>query len=124
MDVCAVGVASTPSTPCLAASRPSPPPSSAPLPSRGNGDDHERVRVLETCQGEAPEDGVRLLRLRRRGSVEAQREQGGLLQDTDMDDYLKGCRFLPKLNNAIPGERNAPYRERLSSLENLVLIMG
>uniref|UniRef100_M8C9F8 Putative peroxisomal (S)-2-hydroxy-acid oxidase 2 n=1 Tax=Aegilops tauschii TaxID=37682 RepID=M8C9F8_AEGTA len=30
----------------------------------------------------------------------------------DMDDYLKGCRFLPKLNNAIPGERNAPYRER------------
>uniref|UniRef100_A0A453JHB0 Uncharacterized protein n=1 Tax=Aegilops tauschii subsp. strangulata TaxID=200361 RepID=A0A453JHB0_AEGTS len=91
---------------------------------RGNGDDHERVRVLETCQGEAPEDGVRLLRLRRRGSVEAQREQGGLLQDTDMDDYLKGCRFLPKLNNAIPGERNAPYRERLSSLENLVLIMG
>ena len=41
----------------------------------------------------------------------------------DMDDYLKGCRFLPKLNNKILGERNAPYKERLSSLENLVLIM-
>ncbi|XP_048564515.1 uncharacterized protein LOC125544796 isoform X1 [Triticum urartu] len=40
----------------------------------------------------------------------------------DMDDYLKGCRFLPKLNNKILGERNAPYKERLSSLENLVLI--
>ncbi|KAF7056318.1 hypothetical protein CFC21_063735 [Triticum aestivum] len=42
---------------------------------------------------------------------------------TDMDDYLKGCRFLPKLNNEIPGERNATYKERFSSLENLVLIM-
>ncbi|XBH74102.1 hypothetical protein VPH35_101116 [Triticum aestivum] len=40
-----------------------------------------------------------------------------------MDDYLKGCRFLPKLNNEILGERNAPYKERLSSLENLLLIM-
>ncbi|KAM3316632.1 hypothetical protein ACQJBY_034648 [Aegilops geniculata] len=42
---------------------------------------------------------------------------------TDMDDYLKGCRFLPKLNNEIPGERNAAYKERFSNLENLVLIM-
>ncbi|KAI4995631.1 palmitoyl-protein thioesterase 1-like [Hordeum vulgare subsp. vulgare] len=42
---------------------------------------------------------------------------------TDMDDYLKGCKFLPKLNNEIPGERNATYKERFSSLENLVLIM-
>ena len=40
-----------------------------------------------------------------------------------MDDYLKGCRFLPTLNNEIVGERNAPYKERLGSLENLVLIM-
>jgi hypothetical protein len=40
-----------------------------------------------------------------------------------MEDYLKGCRFLPKLNNEIPGERNATYKERFSSLENLVLIM-
>lgn len=41
----------------------------------------------------------------------------------DMANYLKGCRFLPKLNNEIPGERNATYKERFSSLENLVLIM-
>ncbi|CAN1289888.1 Palmitoyl-protein thioesterase 1 [Linum perenne] len=39
----------------------------------------------------------------------------------DIDDYLKGCRFLPKLNNEII--RNSNYRERLTSLENLVLIM-
>ena len=40
-----------------------------------------------------------------------------------MEDYLKGCRFLPKLNNEIPSERNSTYKERFSSLENLVLIM-
>uniref|UniRef100_A0A0D9VN82 Palmitoyl-protein thioesterase 1 n=1 Tax=Leersia perrieri TaxID=77586 RepID=A0A0D9VN82_9ORYZ len=42
---------------------------------------------------------------------------------TDIADYLKRCRFLPKLNNEIPCERNATYKERFSSLENLVLIM-
>ncbi|XP_062205722.1 uncharacterized protein LOC133907670 isoform X1 [Phragmites australis] len=42
---------------------------------------------------------------------------------TDMEDYLKGCRFLPKLNNEIPSQRNVTYKERFSSLENLVLIM-
>uniref|UniRef100_A0A8R7PGZ0 Uncharacterized protein n=1 Tax=Triticum urartu TaxID=4572 RepID=A0A8R7PGZ0_TRIUA len=42
----------------------------------------------------------------------------------DMDDYLNVSRFLRKLNNEILGERNDPYKERLSSLENLVLIMG
>lgn len=41
----------------------------------------------------------------------------------DMSDYLKSCRFLPKLNNEIPGERNATYKERFSRLENLILIM-
>ncbi|EMS56737.1 hypothetical protein TRIUR3_26898 [Triticum urartu] len=41
----------------------------------------------------------------------------------DMDDHLMVCRFLPKLNDEILGERNALYKERLSSLENLVLIM-
>jgi len=41
----------------------------------------------------------------------------------DMADYLKSCRFLPKLNNEIPDKRNATYKERFSSLENLVLIM-
>ncbi|CAK9149398.1 unnamed protein product [Ilex paraguariensis] len=40
---------------------------------------------------------------------------------TDIDGYLKGCKFLPKLNNEIV--RNSTYKERFTSLENLVLIM-
>ncbi|XP_025794327.1 palmitoyl-protein thioesterase 1-like isoform X2 [Panicum hallii] len=48
---------------------------------------------------------------------------GYLKIPTDMADYLKSCRFLPKLNNEIPDKRNATYKERFSSLENLVLIM-
>ncbi|KAF8740634.1 hypothetical protein HU200_013795 [Digitaria exilis] len=48
---------------------------------------------------------------------------GYLKIPTDMSDYLKSCRFLPKLNNEIPGERNATYKERFSRLENLILIM-
>ncbi|GMN31083.1 hypothetical protein TIFTF001_003090 [Ficus carica] len=38
-------------------------------------------------------------------------------------DYLEHCKFLPKLNNEIPEKRNTTYKERFSSLENLVLIM-
>lgn len=41
----------------------------------------------------------------------------------DMDGYLSKCRFLPRLNNELPGERNATYKERFTSLRNLVLIM-
>jgi len=41
----------------------------------------------------------------------------------DMADYLRSCRFLPRLNNEIPDKRNATYKKRFSSLENLVLIM-
>ncbi|CAJ2645860.1 unnamed protein product [Trifolium pratense] len=37
--------------------------------------------------------------------------------------YLKNCSFLPKINNEKPGQRNSSYKERFSSLENLVLIM-
>ncbi|GMH09566.1 hypothetical protein Nepgr_011407 [Nepenthes gracilis] len=37
--------------------------------------------------------------------------------------YLEKCRFLPRLNNELPGERNSTYKERFSSLQNLVLIM-
>ncbi|XP_030513325.1 palmitoyl-protein thioesterase 1-like [Rhodamnia argentea] len=40
-----------------------------------------------------------------------------------ISDYLAKCRFLPKLNNELPDERNSTYKERFSSLENLVLIM-
>jgi hypothetical protein len=36
---------------------------------------------------------------------------------------LENCRYLPKLNNEKPGQRNSTYKERFSSLENLVLIM-
>ncbi|KAK7406297.1 hypothetical protein VNO78_07920 [Psophocarpus tetragonolobus] len=38
-------------------------------------------------------------------------------------DYLVNCRFLPMLNNEIPEKRNSTYKERFSSLQNLVLIM-
>ncbi|EXC02092.1 Palmitoyl-protein thioesterase 1 [Morus notabilis] len=38
-------------------------------------------------------------------------------------DYLEHCKFLPKLNNEIPEKRNSTYKERFSSLQNLVLIM-
>ncbi|KAK7307768.1 hypothetical protein VNO77_41121 [Canavalia gladiata] len=38
-------------------------------------------------------------------------------------DYLEHCRFLPMLNNERPGQRNTTYKERFSSLQNLVLIM-
>lgn len=41
----------------------------------------------------------------------------------DIAAYEKGCRFLPRLNNEIASERNTTYKERFSSLENLVLIM-
>ncbi|KAL5539220.1 hypothetical protein UlMin_044516 [Ulmus minor] len=48
---------------------------------------------------------------------------GYLKIPTDISDYIKGCRFLPKLNNEIVGERNSTYKERFTSLQNLILIM-
>ncbi|KAJ0051696.1 hypothetical protein Pint_00110 [Pistacia integerrima] len=48
---------------------------------------------------------------------------GYLKIPTDIPEYLKGCRFLPKLNNELADKRNSTYKERFSSLENLVLIM-
>eukprot|EP00262_Sarcandra_glabra_P006846 TRINITY_DN19400_c0_g1_i1.p1 TRINITY_DN19400_c0_g1~~TRINITY_DN19400_c0_g1_i1.p1 ORF type:complete len:317 (+),score=35.27 TRINITY_DN19400_c0_g1_i1:210-1160(+) len=48
---------------------------------------------------------------------------GYLKIPTDIAAYLEGCRFLPKLNNELPNERNSTYKERFSSLETLVLIM-
>ncbi|XP_028762667.1 palmitoyl-protein thioesterase 1 [Neltuma alba] len=38
-------------------------------------------------------------------------------------DYLEKCSFLPMLNNEQPDTKNSTYKKRLSSLENLVLIM-
>lgn len=40
-----------------------------------------------------------------------------------MSKYLSKCKFLPKLNNEHPDKRNSTYKERFSSLQNLVLIM-
>ncbi|XP_054809181.1 uncharacterized protein LOC129311158 [Prosopis cineraria] len=37
--------------------------------------------------------------------------------------YLDKCRFLPVLNNELPDGKNATFKERFSSLQNLVLIM-
>lgn len=42
---------------------------------------------------------------------------------TDINDYMEGCKFLPKLNNEIKYMFNSTYKERFSGLENLVLIM-
>ncbi|XP_056174140.1 uncharacterized protein LOC115663600 isoform X1 [Syzygium oleosum] len=42
---------------------------------------------------------------------------------TDLANYLKGCKFLPKLNNELVDDRNSTYKERFASLQNLVLIM-
>ncbi|EOA24351.1 hypothetical protein CARUB_v10017590mg [Capsella rubella] len=47
---------------------------------------------------------------------------GFLKIPTDIAGYMEGCRFLPKLNNEY-SVKNSTYKERFSSLENLVLIM-
>ncbi|EEF30918.1 Palmitoyl-protein thioesterase 1 precursor, putative [Ricinus communis] len=49
---------------------------------------------------------------------------GYLKLPNDIPHYLDKCKFLPKLNNEIPDERNSTYKERFTSLENLVLIMS
>ncbi|XP_039036277.1 palmitoyl-protein thioesterase 1-like isoform X2 [Hibiscus syriacus] len=48
---------------------------------------------------------------------------GYLKLPNDILHYLKKCRFLPKLNNELPDERNSTYKERFTGLQNLVLIM-
>ncbi|KAG7564041.1 Alpha/Beta hydrolase fold [Arabidopsis suecica] len=42
---------------------------------------------------------------------------------TDIPEYMKSSKYLPKLNNEIPNERNSTYKERFARLKNLVLIM-
>ncbi|KAK9716328.1 hypothetical protein RND81_06G225700 [Saponaria officinalis] len=49
---------------------------------------------------------------------------GYLKIPNNLEGYLNKCRFLPKLNNEIPGDRNETYKKRFSSLQNLVLIMS
>ncbi|KAM7261997.1 hypothetical protein ACFE04_021074 [Oxalis oulophora] len=41
----------------------------------------------------------------------------------DISNYLHSCKYLPRLNNEHPDERNSTYKERFTSLDNLVLIM-
>eukprot|EP00258_Populus_trichocarpa_P003329 XP_002304295.3 palmitoyl-protein thioesterase 1 [Populus trichocarpa] len=56
--------------------------------------------------------------------VQAHLAPSGYLKfPNDIPRYLEKCRFLPKLNNEIPEGRNTTYKERFSSLQNLVLIM-
>ncbi|KAL8064589.1 hypothetical protein ABFX02_01G100100 [Erythranthe guttata] len=42
----------------------------------------------------------------------------------NMKGYLKSCKFLPKLNNERPNDRNPVYKKRFTSLKNLILIMS
>ncbi|KAK0586494.1 hypothetical protein LWI29_007988 [Acer saccharum] len=48
---------------------------------------------------------------------------GYLKFPNEIPEYLKKCKYLPKLNNERPDQRNLIYKERFSSLQNLVLIM-
>jgi palmitoyl-protein thioesterase len=41
----------------------------------------------------------------------------------DVRGYLRGCEFLPYLNNELPSHRNATYKERFSAINKLVLVM-
>ncbi|CAD5334210.1 unnamed protein product [Arabidopsis thaliana] len=40
----------------------------------------------------------------------------------DMKQYLERSKYLPKLNNEIPNQRNQTYKDRFTSLHNLVLV--
>ncbi|VVB09952.1 unnamed protein product [Arabis nemorensis] len=42
---------------------------------------------------------------------------------SDMSKYLESCKYLPKLNNEIQSQRNSTYKDRFTSLHNLVLVM-
>ncbi|KAF8108429.1 hypothetical protein N665_0109s0051 [Sinapis alba] len=48
---------------------------------------------------------------------------GYLKIPTEMKKYLENSKYLPKLNNEIPNQRNSTYKERFASLHNLFLIM-
>ncbi|CAF2150530.1 unnamed protein product [Brassica rapa subsp. narinosa] len=41
----------------------------------------------------------------------------------EMSKYLEHSKYLPKLNNERPNERNSIYKERFTSLHNLILVM-
>ncbi|KAF5460143.1 hypothetical protein F2P56_020033 [Juglans regia] len=86
--------------------------------------------VLEFCDG-GPPSGVLCIILDRLMKLEIYSEyiqdhlapSGYLKLPNAIPNYLEKCRFLPKLNNELPGEKNSSYKERFTSLQNLVLIM-
>ncbi|CAL9241478.1 unnamed protein product [Arabidopsis halleri] len=41
----------------------------------------------------------------------------------NVTEYLKGCKYLPKLNNERPDQRNQTYKDRFTSLHNVVLVL-
>ncbi|KFK31386.1 hypothetical protein AALP_AA6G105200 [Arabis alpina] len=47
---------------------------------------------------------------------------GYLKIPTDMTKYLESSKYLPKLNNEIPNQRNSTYKDRFTSLHNLILV--
>ncbi|CAH8277961.1 unnamed protein product [Arabidopsis lyrata] len=40
----------------------------------------------------------------------------------DINEYLESSKYLPKLNNEIPDQRNQTYKDRFTILQNLVLV--
>ncbi|CAA7058864.1 unnamed protein product [Microthlaspi erraticum] len=48
---------------------------------------------------------------------------GYLKIPTEMTKYLESSKYLPRLNNEIPNQRNSTYKDRFTSLHNLVLVM-
>ncbi|KAG2302129.1 hypothetical protein Bca52824_030780 [Brassica carinata] len=47
---------------------------------------------------------------------------GYLKIPTEIKKYLEKSKYLPKLNNEIPNQRNSTYKDRFTSLHNLVLV--
>jgi len=43
---------------------------------------------------------------------------------TDLSTYRKDGRFLPYINNEVPGKQNATYADNFKALEKLVLVMA
>ncbi|CAN1748355.1 Palmitoyl-protein thioesterase 1 [Linum perenne] len=85
--------------------------------------------VLEFCDGAPPVKNFISLAGPHAGTAsvplcgEHLAPSGYLKLPNAIPSYMEKCKFLPRLNNELPDERNSTYKERFSSLENLVLIM-
>ena len=87
-----------------------------------HGGDHQRHGVPGHREAEASQDGLRLLRLRRRGRVDAQGEPGGLLQDPV--SLLESIRISWILPRTITMCRETLILQSLSALINCVRCMS